>query len=160
MVHLTQTSPAVEQSKAEGSSKTSGAAQVAPKESSSANDPATVLGLNRGDRRVVSVLIVFAVALMCVQWYRLTQSRPAPIVVLHPEGYTFQLDVNEATWVEWMQLDRVGETLARRIVEDREERGPFASVDDVSRVKGIGPKTLESLRAHLECAPQSDHETD
>jgi competence protein ComEA len=111
----------------------------------------TALGLNSGDRRVVSVLIVVALLLMLVHWYRLTQYRPAPIEVLHPEGYVFQLDVNSATWVEWMQLDDVGETMARRIVEDRRVYGPFASVDDVQRVPGIGPKTMETLRPHLVC---------
>lgn len=111
------------------------------------------LGLNDGDRRVLGVLIVVALLLMLVHWYRLTQYRPQPIEVLHPEGYVFQLDVNSATWVEWMQLDRVGETLARRIVEDRRLNGPFASVEDVQRVPGIGPKTMETLRPHLTCAP-------
>jgi competence protein ComEA len=115
-------------------------------------DVQTALGLNRGDRRVVAVLIVVALLLMLVHWYRLTQYRPAAIEVLHPDGYQFQLDVNTATWVEWMQLDGVGEVLARRIVEDRERNGPFPSVDDVQRVPGIGPKTMESLRPHLTCA--------
>jgi competence protein ComEA len=129
------------------------AAQPAPRPGEFAR---TALGLNSGDRRVVSVLIVVALILMLVHWYRLTQYRPAPIEVLHPEGYVFQLDVNSATWVEWMQLDNVGETMARRIVEDRNLNGPFASVDDVQRVPGIGPKTMESLRPHLTRAPQAD----
>lgn len=119
---------------------------------SSPEQPAhVVLGLNDGDRRVVAVLIVVALLLMLVHWYRLTQYRPQPIEVLHPDGYVFQLDVNNATWIEWMQLERIGETLARRIVEDRRLNGPFTSVDDVQRVPGIGPKTLQSLRPHLRC---------
>ena len=36
---------------------------------------------------------------------------------------------------------------AGRIVEDRAANGPFASVDDLDRVHGIGPKTVERLRA-------------
>jgi competence protein ComEA len=123
-------------------------------------DVQTVLGLNRGDRRVLAVLIVVAMLLMLVHWYRLTQYRPQPIEVLHPDGYLFQLDVNTATWVEWMQLDGVGETLSRRIVEDRRLNGPFASVDDVQRVPGIGPKTLEAMRPHLRCASQPGGRTD
>lgn len=119
------------------------------------------LGLSRGDRRVVAALIVIALLLMMVHWYRLTQYRPEPIAVLRPEGYLFQLDVNSATWVEWMQLDRVGEVLARRIVDDRRRNGPFTSVDDVQRVPGIGPKTLAALRPHLRCdteaASPADH---
>ena len=35
--------------------------------------------------------------------------------------------------------------LAARIIAEREKR-PFASADDLRRVNGIGPKTLEKLR--------------
>jgi competence protein ComEA len=110
-----------------------------------------LLGLTTSDRRVVTVLVCVAVALMVVHWYQLTQSRPPPVEILRRNNQPFQLDVNEATWVEWMQLDRIGETLARRIVSDREQHGPFQSVDDVERVSGIGPRTLEAVRRHLTC---------
>ena len=110
-----------------------------------------VLGLDDGDRRVLMVLICTAVALMTVHWYRLTQVRPQPIDLLRQADVPFQLDVNEASWVEWMQLDRIGETLARRIVFDREQNGPFQSVDDLRRVSGIGPKTLDTIRGYLTC---------
>lgn len=116
-------------------------------------EPAIILGLNEGDRRIVRCLIVVALLLMAVQWYRLTQVRPAPISISHPANYQFRLDINDATWVEWMQLEGIGETLARRIVTDRQERGPFRSIDDVERVTGIGPKTLDRLRPHLTLAP-------
>ncbi|HET6323107.1 MAG TPA: helix-hairpin-helix domain-containing protein, partial [Planctomycetaceae bacterium] len=46
----------------------------------------------------------------------------------------------------WGQIQGIGDALARRIVADREENGPFQSVEDLGRVKGIGPKTLEHLR--------------
>ena len=42
-------------------------------------------------------------------------------------------------------LERIGSVRARRIVEERTRR-PFERVDDLLRVHGIGPKTLESLR--------------
>ncbi|MEO6571639.1 MAG: helix-hairpin-helix domain-containing protein, partial [Ilumatobacteraceae bacterium] len=31
-------------------------------------------------------------------------------------------------------------------VQDRERNGPFASVDDLDRVPGIGPAKLDALR--------------
>lgn len=62
---------------------------------------------------------------------------------------SYQIDINQADWVAWAQLDRIGETLARRIVSDRLENGPFKSIDDVQRVRGIGVKTLERIRPHL-----------
>lgn len=61
----------------------------------------------------------------------------------------FSVDVNTATWVEWMQVPEVGEKLARAIVHDRETNGPFQSVDELTRVKGIGNKTLDKMRPFL-----------
>ena len=57
--------------------------------------------------------------------------------------------INAATWVEWKQFDGIGEKLADRIVADRKKNGPFESIDDLQRVKGIGPKTVARIREHL-----------
>ena len=43
----------------------------------------------------------------------------------------------------------LGETLARRIVETREQAGPYGDHDDLLRVRGIGPRTLEGMRPYL-----------
>jgi competence protein ComEA len=50
----------------------------------------------------------------------------------------------------------VGEVLAQRILDDRAERGPYRSVDDLRRVKGIGEKTLEKLRPWLVAVPPQE----
>jgi competence protein ComEA len=71
------------------------------------------------------------------------------ITSLQPRELHYSLDINAATWVEWLQLPAIGETLARRIVEDREQRGPFDSLEDVTRVRGIGPGTFEQIRPYL-----------
>lgn len=59
------------------------------------------------------------------------------------------VDLNRASWPELAMLPRIGETLARRIVADRAEYGPFRSVDELQRVHGIGPKTVAGLREHV-----------
>jgi competence protein ComEA len=69
------------------------------------------------------------------------------------ETVQFQLDVNEADWPEFTVLPGIGETLARRIVESREREGRFADVEDLRRVRGIGPKTLEEIRPYLRPLP-------
>jgi competence protein ComEA len=43
-------------------------------------------------------------------------------------------------------LPGVGPALASRIISWRETEGPFAAVDDLLAVSGIGPRVLESLR--------------
>jgi len=55
------------------------------------------------------------------------------------------LDLNRASAEELELLPRIGPTLARRIIEEREQRGPFRSVHDLTRVRGIGPRTLEGI---------------
>jgi competence ComEA-like helix-hairpin-helix protein len=56
------------------------------------------------------------------------------------------LDLNSATRAELEMLPGVGPALAERIIAERTAAGAFASVDDLDRVKGIGPRTLERLR--------------
>lgn len=59
------------------------------------------------------------------------------------------VDVNAAGPDELALLPRVGPSLAAAIVADRAARGPFRSVDDLDRVRGIGPATLDGLRPHV-----------
>src|SRR5262245_40122712 len=53
------------------------------------------------------------------------------------------VDLNRATVEELASLDGVGRKLAERIIAGR----PFRVVDDVLRVRGIGRKRMERLRA-------------
>ncbi|NDE01131.1 MAG: helix-hairpin-helix domain-containing protein [Gammaproteobacteria bacterium] len=46
-------------------------------------------------------------------------------------------------------LEGIGESKARAIVEHRTRNGAFRSVDELALVKGIGPKTLELNRSRL-----------
>ena len=56
------------------------------------------------------------------------------------------VDINVATAVELEALPGVGPATAAAIVDDRARNGPFASVDDLDRVSGIGPAKLAALR--------------
>ncbi len=105
------------------------------------------------DRWFFAVLAVVILLLLAIQFSRLAGWGLRPLEVVRPESrkYEFQLDVNSASWVEWMQLEGIGEATARKIVADREQNGPFKSVEDVARVKGIGPATLEKMRPWLVC---------
>lgn len=56
------------------------------------------------------------------------------------------LNLNTATAAELEQLPGIGPSLAARIVQYRQEHGPFRTVDALLLVSGIGPATLERIR--------------
>jgi competence protein ComEA len=60
------------------------------------------------------------------------------------------LDLNRATVEDLDRLPGIGPVLARRIVEHRERHGAFRSVDELLGVPGIGARSLERLRPHVE----------
>ena len=111
--------------------------------------------LRRGDQVFVGTLLSIAVVLVFVHWLRLSDWGRQTVEVdrLSAGRYQYSVDINEATWVEWAQFDGIGETLARRIVADRQSRGPFVGIDDLCRVKGIGPKKLAQMRPYLTREP-------
>ena len=52
------------------------------------------------------------------------------------------------------ELDGVGLSKARAIVEYREKYGPFKNAEDLSLVKGIGERTVELNRDNIKVSPQ------
>lgn len=59
------------------------------------------------------------------------------------------VNLNSATEIDLNTLPRIGPAMATRIVAYRDANGPFASIDDLLQIPGIGDKTLESLRPLL-----------
>lgn len=62
------------------------------------------------------------------------------------------VDVNTASAAELEALPGIGAAKAAAIVEERQLR-PFASVEDLERVRGIGPALVAELRAHVTVSP-------
>ena len=113
-------------------------------------DPGT-LWLRRADQLFLGVLLIALLVLMIAHRWKLSESGKAEIEITNqqPREYFYSIDINKASWVEWAQLDGIGEKLARRIVQDRNEKGPFRSIEDLNRVRGLGLKLIEKLRPFL-----------
>lgn len=59
------------------------------------------------------------------------------------------ININTASVSELITLDGIGETRAKAIIEYREANGGFKSVDELTKVSGIGEKTLEKNRTKI-----------
>ena len=114
------------------------------------SDPST-LWLRRADQFFLGILLISLLLLLIAHRWKLSESGKAEIEITNqqPREYFYSIDINRASWVEWAQLDGIGEKLARRIAEDRNQQGPFRSVDDLNRVRGLGLKLIEKLRPFL-----------
>ena len=56
------------------------------------------------------------------------------------------VNINLADKIQLMSLPFIGEVKAERIIQYREDFGKFESIEELMKVSGIGPKTLEKLK--------------
>ena len=72
------------------------------------------------------------------------------IVMLLVSAASFAVvNVNTATQAELESLQGIGPVKAKAIINDRIKNGPFKTVDDLDRVKGIGKVTIDNLRKDI-----------
>ena len=58
---------------------------------------------------------------------------------------TKKVNINTATAEQLQLIPGIGPVLAQKIVDHREENGPFQDVSELTNVDGIGPKTLQNI---------------
>jgi competence protein ComEA len=56
------------------------------------------------------------------------------------------VDLNSATAAQLDELPGIGPVTAQKIIDYRQEHGPFTSVDDLDAIPGIGPARIDELR--------------
>ena len=71
---------------------------------------------------------------------------PAPRAAKPAAG---AVNLNTATEEQLQDVPGIGPALAKRIVEFRKQNGGFKTVEDLLKVRGIGEKSFEKLRAHV-----------
>ncbi len=87
---------------------------------------------------------------------RVAGASPAPTTLAMEDagdGEGARININTASEAELDLLPGVGEVTARRIIDYREQNGPFRSVDDLVHVQGISTRTIEQLRDLVTTAP-------
>lgn len=94
-------------------------------------DPAHIRGLNQAEKLVDSSQIVVG-----------GPSEPAPAA----DG---RVRLNSATVAELEQLDGIGAKTAAAIVSYRDSHGGFGSLEELQKVKGIGPAKYQAIAQDL-----------
>lgn len=64
------------------------------------------------------------------------------------------VDLNRATAAEIAAVPGIGPAGAAAIVRDRCARGRFQTIEELSRVRGFGPRRLANVRPYLRAGPQ------
>jgi len=71
---------------------------------------------------------------------------PTPGVEEPPASSSELIDINIASQSELETLPGIGPTTAQKIIDYRDENGPFVSIEDIVNVSGIGPATFERIK--------------
>lgn len=65
------------------------------------------------------------------------------------KGGNKKVNINTATQSELENLPGVGEVIASRIIEYRQQNGKFSKVEDLQNVKGIGEAKLNNMKEYV-----------
>ena len=60
-----------------------------------------------------------------------------------------KVNINTASVNELQTIKGIGQVKAEAIVKDRQKNGKYRSIEDLSRVKGIGPRTVKKIKEEI-----------
>jgi len=76
-----------------------------------------------------------------------------PLVLTEPSTSLELININTASQAELETLPGIGPTTAQRIIEYREQNGPFVNTEDIINVPGIGSGTYERIKNLITVGP-------
>jgi competence protein ComEA len=108
----------------------------------------------RSAQLAASFLIGVATTLIAVHVFSSWRGGSKPSELERGAVAAYRIDLNRAGRAELLQLPGVGVALVERLEASRREQGPFRGVEDLTRVHGIGPTTVERLRPWVYVRPE------
>jgi hypothetical protein len=102
------------------------------------------------------ILLILAYLLILYLSHPSRISTPQPLEGPRANELNDKLDPNTAPLEDLSALPNLGPAMARRMIEDREQfqkthpnQPAYNKLEDLLRIKGIGPAALENLRPYL-----------
>ena len=115
------------------------------------------LNLTRQEKQVLLFVGAVVLAGIAIQYFQKINPRfkvvLPPVVAAQRAATTIidkKVNPNKANSEELIRLPGIGPTLAENIIEYRNSHGGFKSLEELEKVKGLGPKKLERLKDYLE----------
>ncbi len=86
-----------------------------------------------------------AILLLALNLFILADIPPTAATPLKTSDIQRLIDINQADGESLQILPGIGPKRAEAIISEREANGPFTSLKDLQRVRGIGPRTAERI---------------
>ena len=116
-----------------------------------------MLNLTRQEKQVLLFVGAVVLAGIAIQYFQKINPRfkvvLPPVVAAQRAATTIidkKVNPNKANSEELIRLPGIGPALAENIIEYRNSHGGFKSLEELEKVKGLGPKKLERLKDYLE----------
>lgn len=74
---------------------------------------------------------------------------PTPTPTPPPAAEPAKININTADYEKLQQITGVGEVIAQRIIDYRNQNGPFQHIEDIKNIKGIGDATFGKMKEEI-----------
>jgi competence protein ComEA len=82
-------------------------------------------------------------------WAQQPMPKPMAAPATAPANAAAKVNVNTADEAGLLTVKGIGKAKAKAIIEYREKNGPFKSLDELTKIKGIKGKSLQKLKDQL-----------
>ncbi len=107
-------------------------------------------------RAVIFIAAVFFCGNCLNIVFKLSPSAYERLNVLDEPLAHVKVDINQATYEQLLSVPGLGPSTAARIINARQESGPFRSVAELRRIKKFSQRMFQRAAPHLMVAPLSD----
>jgi len=105
-----------------------------------------MLSLTHQERKVLTFIGILILSGAALRFFNVSFKEPIPVQeVLRPSI----ININTASQIELENLPGIGPTMAGRIIDYRSRNGPFRTMEDLKKVKGIGAKKAQDIKPYI-----------